>query len=531
MLGSFFVFCLVSLLCLLFYFNSSGFLFTDDHFFHFKYAYLLRTHGFEINKLSDCIYLTNQAKDNTLQKTTLFHLALVPFTFIKDLEMGLKISDIFWASSALGIIYYAFRKLKIGYPFLLTLFIIAYRFPMERLLSGRNFVFSMGLVSLLIYFAIAKKYYKFFFISLFCIFWHPSIFFMPLIIATIAEIGRYLSFKKFSPKGFVGWLIAMFFVSLYFSFHTFFNLSVFFAKITSQKMLGEGIEIQKMDIFQIAAYSELFLCLFLLSFAFTFYVYFSNRNSSEKENVQNLLNIYVAFLFSLMTVAGAILLNGRFFDYYWMGVVFLVGSCIAYIKQKVGATETKLANFLLGGVFIFLSIIGTSTFTEIKRNAYLSDVTPNKLVAQWVASKSSAKDKVYLYYWSSFPVNFFFNDKNTYSMGMEPMQLFDYDEGLYWKWYNIFNRGIYCDIKKDCSEQAVSYSDLLKNSTDDQKNSMIKENGRKIIESIKNDFQAKYVISNNKTRDWFDSNQDLIADSFSAKSEISGSTVWGYKLK
>jgi len=532
-IGSFFIFCLVFLLGSLFCFSDTGSLFKDDHFFHFKYAYLLRTQGFEINKHFDWMYLTDELRENHLHRATLFQIALIPFTFFKDLKTGLQISDIFWASSTLSLVYYSFRKLNISYPFLLISSLITFNFSIIRLLAGRTFVFSIGLLFLSIYFAIKEKYYKFFFISLLCLLWHPAIFFMPFVVAVLVEIARYVNFKKFNLKGITGSLIAILISSLYFSFNTFIDLFAFFKKILFGVPRGEGVEMQKINIFQIATLSEIFLLMLVMSFAFVSYVYLSSEDSPKRKNNQALLTIYVAFLFLFMSLAGTTLINGRFIDYYGVGVTFLVGACISYLKLKQGRyiIEKKLKNFLFAGISIFLFIIGTITFLSIEKIIQFNDVTPNKLVAQWVSSESSDKDKVYLYNWSDFPINFFFNDKNTYSVGMDPMQLFYYDEGLYWKWYNIFNNDIYCDLKEDCLKQKESLIFSLKNSSKEKSTLLKKETSKKIIESIKNDFQAKYIISGNENKDLFELNPELIANSFSAKSEINGEVVWGYKLK
>lgn len=528
--GSLCVFFLTFSLCSCFCFSSLGSLYIDDHFFHFKYAYLLRTQGFRINNHFDWLYLTEYVSKNLYYKTSLFQIALIPFTYIKNLEIGLKINDIFWASLVLGIIYYSFRKLKVSYAFLLMLFLIVFNFSIMRLLAGRAFILALGLIFPLIYFAIQKKYYKFFIVSLIYVFWHSSTFFMPFIIAVIVEVSRYMSFKKFSFKGIGGGLFSMFLASLYFSLHSLINMFSFFKEIGSKVVLGEGIEIYKKDIFQIVSISELFMFVLFISSASVLLIYVSNRNMAEEERPKILVTVYVAFLFLLMSLAGTILINGRFMDYYGIGVVFLAGSCISYLKQKKIDIDRSLRNFLLGGTLAFLLIIGTNTFINIKRAVYLNDITPTKLVAKWISSKSSNKEKVYLYNWGDFPVVFFYNDKNIYSMGMEPRGLYEYDQNLYWKWYNIFNRGIYCDENRDCEDKAEEFANSLKNADEDQKKSINKENSRKIVESIKNDFGAKYVIvsdSNNLIK----LNDDLISDSFSAKSEINGGTMWGYELK
>lgn len=527
---SFFVFCLMFLLFSIFFFSDTGAAFLDEHFFHFKYAYLLRTYGFEINKHFDWIYLTVQARDEILRDTTLFQLALIPFTFFKDLKIGLFFSDVFWASFTLSFVYYLLRKFKIKYAFLLILLVVVSYFSMKKLLAGRAFVFSIGLVFLLLYLAIKEKYYKFFFTSLFCILWRPAIFFMPLIIAIIAEIARLLSFRKLNPMGFLGWLVSIIIAFLYFP-NTLLSLFTFFKEIAYGPALGEGVEMTKYTLFQIAEISEIFMFIVLLSFAFVFHIYLCNKKIPFKKRPDEILTIYAAFLFSLMSLSGAVLINGRFFEYYWISAIFLAGSCISYWKQKNPETNIGLNKFLFGGYVFFLFVMGTSSFINIKRVIYLNDIDPIKQAAEWVASDSSNKDKVYLYNWSTFPVAFFFNDKNIYSVGSEPMALKTYNEDLYWKWYNIFNNDIYCDLKKDCLEQKEKYISALSEADEKTKKDLQKENGKNIIDCIKNDFGAKYIISSDKIKYLFELNDELFISSFKAHSEKNDETYWAYKLK
>ena len=68
---------------------------------------------------------------------TLFNLALIPFTYIKDMTIGLKVSDIFWASLSVSTIYYTFRKFKFSWPSLWILALASVGVFAERVLIGR----------------------------------------------------------------------------------------------------------------------------------------------------------------------------------------------------------------------------------------------------------------------------------------------------------------------------------------------------------------------------------------------------------
>jgi hypothetical protein len=122
------------------YWGTLGISFQDDHFFHFKLAYLLRTEGFGILNNFDWIYLTKTAQEHLRYPISLFQIALVPFTFFKDMVLGLKVSDIFWASLSVSIIFYVLLKMKTKFPIfsmlvLLSSFVFFISTPKRRTLK------------------------------------------------------------------------------------------------------------------------------------------------------------------------------------------------------------------------------------------------------------------------------------------------------------------------------------------------------------------------------------------------------------
>jgi hypothetical protein len=182
------------------YWGTLGISFQDDHFFHFKLAYLLRTEGFGILNNFDWIYLTKTAQEHLRYPISLFQIALVPFTFFKDMVLGLKVSDIFWASLSVSIIFYVLLKMKTKFPIFSMLVLLSSFVFFFRMMIGRPLVLTVGLVFLEIYLASGKKYKQFFLVSLLHVLWHPSTLFFPIAIALIATLSQYLVEKKIRLK-------------------------------------------------------------------------------------------------------------------------------------------------------------------------------------------------------------------------------------------------------------------------------------------------------------------------------------------
>ncbi|MBA4318281.1 MAG: hypothetical protein C0412_07760 [Flavobacterium sp.] len=532
------VFFLIFLFYLSSYLNSPGISYLDDHFFHFKYAYLIRTQGWEVVKNFNWIAV--EPGRSGVYHLTLYNLALIPFTYIKDMVIGLKISDIFWASLSISSIYYAFRKFKITYPLFWIFVLMSIPSFAIRMLIGRALVLVPAFLMLEFYFAKEKKYGKLFLISLLHVAWHTSTFFFPLVITILIEVSRVLVGRKFFWKNIVAAIVGIFVglkLTLY-KMHGLFQgvLGVQFSTMQSVKNSSakiEGNELYPADIFKIMKVSEIFLMFLLIGFSIVIYYYI---DSKKKENTQadkeNNFILYSAFLFVLMSFSGTMLVSGRFYDFYFVSVVFLVAVIVAIlIKNKMIVIETSLKKYILFGVIIFFAFANVRSFLDIKESIAKTDYRPAGEIANWIEDESSENERVFLSDWSSFPVAFFYNSKNVYNIGIEPRGALMANPSLYWKWYNMFVYGFYCDQQEDCFFQKKLFDEKISQVGDEQKKELKRESSKKIIESIKNDFGARYVIAGNNFASIIELNPELIDDSYIAKSEYNGGIIKGFQLK
>jgi hypothetical protein len=168
------------------------------------------------------------------------------------------------------------------------------------------------------------------------------------------------------------------------------------------------------------------------------------------------------------------------------------------IELKQISFNTSLAFFLKSATIIVLIVLVVNTLLVIYSRSNIFNYVPIQQAAQWLDEKSDKQERIFLTNWSIFPMIFFENSHDVYTMGMEPMSLKNYDESLYWKYYNIFSYSYYCDELKDCKEKVDGEIEYLKNADEETRQFMEKENGRKIVESIKNDFNSKFILSTSK---------------------------------
>lgn len=543
--ASFFVFCIVFFVLAIIYINSPGISAIDDHFFHFKYAYLLRTEGWNVVKNFDWIYYTKTAQEHDPYPVSLYNLALIPFTYAKDMILGLKISDAFWASLSLSLLYYVFRKIRIKFSLFFVSLVASSYFFLSRMMLGRAFVLIVPLVFLEIYLATEKKYKKLFFVSIFHVMWHFNTFFFPIVVALIVEIARSIELKKISLKSILysgagsimGLLILL--NANFFKYAKFQIAALFDAQLSSTAgMKGEGTELYVKDsLTSFWTSSNIIFLLAVISIGLTIYFYVSRRNKNilekKEEHSQKYVYMYATFIFLLILILSSMVLSGRFYDFFIPASVFLTAIVFSImIEEKKVAMDPLVFKYLAVAVIIFFVFNITTNLVNFKTHSASVDYEKFFKAADWVKNKSENKEIIFLQNWSWFTVSFFENSKNVYTMGMEPRGLFQYSPELYWKWYNIFNHNYYCAEKKDCSEEVKSLNEKFSKADDNQKKEISKENSGKIINSIKNDFHSRFIISNSaQFNGVINLNPNLIEEKFEAKSEMGGASVTAFQLK
>ena len=90
---------------------------------------------------------------------------------------------------------------------------------------------------------------------------------------------------------------------------------------------------------------------------------------------------------------------------------------------------------------------------------------------------------------------------------------------------------MYCDQPLDCATAQEKFTATLKTASEAQKQQLKQENSRKIIESIKNDFGAHFVIVSGELGNVLDLNPDLIIAKIEKRSETDDVNIRGYELK
>lgn len=536
-------FCVIFAIFSLIYLPQSSTPQLDDHFFHFKLAYLLRTEGFNAVKNFEWIKFVEFTKKNEHFPITLYHVTLLPFTYFEDPILGLKLGDIFLGSLSISILYYILRKCRVKYSLFLMLLLISSAYFLQRILLGRSFVLVVSLVFLELYLAVNKKYKTLFFLSLFHVLWHRNTFLLPLIIIFIVETGRYLAENKIYIKniftGSAGIILGMSFFSgfpgsLYRWISVLYNTQM----VANSGMKGQGNELYKKDpLSMFWGNSEVFFLLAVVSVGIIVYIYYSNlwvsKIDKNYNKDQNYTIAYSVFIFLIVVILGSMIVSGRLYDFYFPALIFLIAFVFAIIaKNNKIIVDKSLSRFISTTLFIYVLFLMANNLINMKINYVAADHKPIENVVKWISNESSDGDQVFLQNWTYFTIAFFYDHKNTYTMGIEPRILYEFSPELYWKWMNIYSYNIYCEEQRDCADEAKIFNEDLGKADENQKREMLKGNGKKIIQSIKNDFDSRFVLSNSSALNQsMAENSELIEKTFESKSEYNGMVFKVFKLK
>jgi len=510
---------------------ASGDPLIGDHYFHLKYADLLRTRGWNVVKHFNFIYsIADDDVDNGRYALNLFQVSLIPFTFFKDKLLGLQLADVFQASSFIAIVYYVMRKSRVQYSGVFVLLMLTSSYFVMRLLIGRAFVLVTALIFVEMYFAIDKKYKALFATVLLHVLWHQNTYFMPVLVVGVVETSRYLMINKTYWKNVVAIILAIILATAFFPG---FPMSLIdwisnIFEIQSGSISGSmaqsigGNELISKDFMAYFADNSILLLSFVVGTVGTLFLYVLQKQESLTLDIRkNMVWVYSLFLFMIVTMLGTITISGRFFDFLFPTVFVLLGFITTIIMQLQKINIDKLLiKFLKTGFFIFIFAIITNVLIVVYAKSNSFDYEPTKKVTEWVMKNSEKGDKVFLYNWGVFTNMFFGNNYNRYSMGIEPTALKHQDESVYWKYYNIFLYNYYCEKESDCKKELENAKKQFKSLNEEQKKKAEKYNSRKIIEFVKNDFDANIIISNSdKFSKTIELNPEMIETTFHVKSD------------
>ncbi len=183
------------------------------------------------------------------------------------------------------------------------------------------------------------------------------------------------------------------------------------------------------------------------------------KNLTEKLNLPSLIP---AVLFLVATF-----FSKRFIEYAAPFTVLAASQAYPYVKNELSLLSIskkvkKVCSVLLTTCLVIVGLYSTKMGLSYYNTSTLQTVRLSA-PAEYLSINSSPKELVFNTQWDQFPQLFYWNQKNYYVVGLDPLFMYEYDQTLYWKWRKITDEiptawtreTVYLTTKKDFGAKFV----------------------------------------------------------------------------
>ena len=391
-----------------------------------------------------------------------FHLLLVPFAFFPDPILGLRFAGIFVTSLLLLIFYWALNRLgvekKYIWPFL---FLLSGFFALFHLTTLRPHVLSLAFNILVFSFAVSGGVWGVLGASFAVAFLHLSLFWSTLLILGILAVSKFISEKSFDFR-IILFSIAGLVLGWAFRPNPLGAANLAYIQIVELMLAkSRGIPLNfGLELYPLGWQTFYLFLPFMILWALAIYVFLKQPQKG--------LILWSSFSLSAVFFLMTVFVAQRSFD-YWIafGVIFIV--FVYPYAKKFGMWG------LSAGIIIAIFMVGQSLYQN-DRFLKTADWAPDRFqkAGEWLKTNSRPGDIVFNASWDYFPELFFWNSRNFYISGMDPIFQYAFDRKLYWEAY-------YLETGKTtgftCPDTACDEKDL-----------------KDTYAVLKNDFKARFLV-------------------------------------
>ncbi len=367
-----------------------------------------------------------------------FHLFLIPFTFIKDGILGIKLAGAVITFLTLTAFYWSFNRLKIKWPWVWTLvFIVAAPDVMYRLTMTRPHNLSLALT--LIIFALAltsRKKWPILPLGFIAAFLHSALGWLPVLAVTTVfliqklrrEPAGWLSIFYAATGGVVGLLarphpwgaVKLTYIQV---------VEIMLVKTKNIPLLfGRELNPPDLDLFL----KNILPATTVLLISLIYYKTVS-RKIYDAESQQQKTFLWAALPISLFFFLITTLVARRSYDIFIsFGLMSAALALTFYLKPK--PANPRRESFVMSALIIAVGLAGLNSiplFKEYNRNAWPPDDL--KESSLWLKANARPGEIVFNTSWDQLGSLMFWNRQNYYINGMDPIFQYTYSQSLYWK--------------------------------------------------------------------------------------------------
>ena len=413
-----------------------------DGFYHARIALFLRQ-GILLKDLPWMQYssITQHFTDHHL----LYHLLLVPFTYLKTPLIGIKIATVLFAA-LLGLsFYWLFKKFNLVWPWLWAFLIISLADLNFRLTLIKVNSWSLIFVCFFIYALYFKKRRLIFILSFLFVWLYggwPIAFLLGLIFLLATAIYDFIHHKKiklFRKHVIITWddknkyiadkkiifflgtgLLAGLILNPYFPHNLKFYYEQFFliGVINYGHLFSVGGEWYSTTPLHLISSGSHFFALAIMAIVILFFNY-------KKISHLSWFSFLLTFLFFILTIK-----SRRFVEYYlpflllftasaWTDIIKKIG--FQTIRRHLGSLRQWQKIYLLINLAVFVIILLPNIYKKILDTKMPSRLPIDRYQAstEWLKNNTTKNSTIFHADWDQWPMLFYYNDQNYYLIGLD----------------------------------------------------------------------------------------------------------------
>lgn len=371
-----------------------------------------------------------------------FHILILPFTYFKDLTKGIEWGAVFITAISASLFFLSLLKLKIRWPLLwLGVFLFASADLLYRLTMLRPHPLSLGLSMLLFAYLSTKDTSRsrwiIFFLATGLSWIHLSLSWMGILIVGVVAVVEYMQQQGLSARKYIAVILGLL-TGLILRPNPIGAARLAYIQVV--KLLLEkqgdvplrfGRELTPFVWENFADQLVPIAILILIAAGAMAWLAISKRWRSIPAEFRSpiISSLALCAIFFLLTFGVARRSNEIFIGF----AVLFIG--LAFSQIRIWVTKYEWQHYLLG-IIIFIALMYMPFKTMYRFDTYMAGTFPPdrfKAVSEWLAVNSQPEEIVFNIHWDRFPQLFYWNQRNYFINGMDPIFEYSYDPSLYWK--------------------------------------------------------------------------------------------------
>jgi len=416
-----------------------------DSFYHFRHAALYAERGLTMSAFPWLVQSVVSRYASDLGYG--FHVLLIPFTRLSDPVLGAKLATAFEIALVMGLCYWVMRRQAIAYaaawPFMLIFFSPAIVYTVTQ---TRPQTLLMGFAMPLLSFLMLGGPWGVFGASAAISFFHLNAAAVVPGVVAVAAVVKGIVERRWEWRTWIaaavglglGWVLRPNPIG---SAHLLY-LQTIVHEVARQRHLPLlfGGEWSPMPAAALLGFSY-----FLLIWAAAILVFLMaevRRHQSLTRADRSFL--WTSLLLSLVCFAAALVVSKRTVPLWAAFSVLFVAKAFTMLLnasdrrpgQLLGEDARLTATF---GIAVLLGVMIWSGASQVlvQKSWPSRDPQQMKGPAQWIASQAKPNDIVFNVNWDAFPELFFWNTRQRYVSGLDPVFLYGYNAGLYWEAHHL----------------------------------------------------------------------------------------------